>query len=337
MMKVALIAPSCFAINNSLDYGGTEVCVLNLCEELKGYCDVTLIAPKGSYLDSVKVIETVEPKRAWGQDEIAYERYKDRLGEFDVVHSNESQMLPYRYKLEHPEAKFCHTLHGIQTLSTLHPVPEPNLIALSQSHVEDCQRRYGGEYTIIPHGIDLNQYSFMPEKEDYLLHFGLIAPHKGHDITFELIPRTGAKVVIAGEDGFVPDSEYVEAIKMACRKLGAEYFGPVSLAEKVRLIQKAKAVLLPFHIGEAFSLIAIESLSCGTPVITSSIGSMPEIITDARDGFLCNSLDDFVRAVSSVSSIKPANCRVKAEMQFNRSLMAQRHFILYQKILGDGQ
>lgn len=333
-LKVAIIAPSCFAVNPNLDYGGTEVCVLNLCEELRAYCDVTLIAPKGSYLDGVSVIETVEPKRAWGQDEAAYEIYKDRLGQFDVIHSNEHQMLTYRYKREHPEAKLCHTLHGIQTLPTLHPVPEPNLITLSQFHRQDCQSRYGAEYRVIPHGIDLDRYSFIAEKEDYLLHFGLIAPHKGHDTTFDLMQRTGARVVIAGEDRFVPDINYVSAVRDDCRRLGAEYLGPVNLSQKVRLMQKAKAVLLPFHIGEAFSLIAIEALGCGTPVITSNVGGMPEIITNGYDGFLCNNGDDFVRAVGNIDSIKPSDCRAKAEVQFSRSLMANRHFRLYQEIGG---
>lgn len=331
MIKVALIAPACFAITNELEYGGTEVCVLNLCEELKTYCEVTLFAPRGSHLRDVNVVETVEPENAWGQDGAAFEVYKGMLSEFDIVHSNEHHMLAYRCKQDH--LKMCHTLHGIQTLPSLRPVPEPNLIALSLYHEKECQKRYGGSYRIIPHGIDLNRYEYVGRKQDYILHFGLIAQHKGHDVTFDLVRRTGARVVIAGEDRFVADSGYVEFVKNTSRELGIEYLGPMTFDEKVKLMQAAKAILLPFHVGEAFSLITVEALSCGTPVICSNIGAMPEILSDGYDGFLCNDIDDFVRAFESIDGTKPLSCRIKAETEFGRELMAQRHLALYQDII----
>lgn len=331
MLKVAFIAPTFFAINSNLEYGGTETDILNLCEELKAYCDVTLIAPKGSYLDGVNVIETVEPKRAL--DEVAaYQIYKDQLGEFDVIHSHGWLMIAYEYKKDHPGAVFCHTLHGIQTLPTLHPIPEPNLIALSQFHKKECQKKYGGEYSVIPNGVDLNRHSFVPEKERYFLHLGLISPEKGHDITFNLVEKEGIKAIIAGEDRFVPDKNYVTTVKDTCRKLGIDYLGPVSRAKKIELMQRAKALLLPFSNGQSFSLIAIEALSCGTPVIASNLGAIPEIITDGYDGFLCSGYDDFARAVGNIDEIKPSDCRVKAENQFSRKLMAARHYTLYSEL-----
>jgi len=50
---------------------------------------------------------------------------------------------------------------------------------------------------------------------------------------------------------------------------------------------------------EAFGLVALESIACGTPVITHNVGGVPEIIKDGQSGFLVNlgDNDDFSRKI----------------------------------------
>ena len=63
-----------------------------------------------------------------------------------------------------------------------------------------------------------------------------------------------------------------------------EYLGEVSHGEKVELLQNARATLFPIEWEEPFGLVMIESMACGTPVIATRWGAVPEVIEDGRGG-----------------------------------------------------
>ena len=54
--------------------------------------------------------------------------------------------------------------------------------------------------------------------------------------------------------------------------------------EKVELLQNARATLFPIEWEEPFGLVMIESMACGTPVIATRWGAVPEVIEDGRAG-----------------------------------------------------
>jgi glycosyltransferase involved in cell wall biosynthesis len=61
--------------------------------------------------------------------------------------------------------------------------------------------------------------------------------------------------------------------------------GPVDRANMSYLYAKAEMLVLPSFI-ESFPLCVLEAMSCGTPVIASNVGGLPEIITSGQDGLL---------------------------------------------------
>lgn len=338
-MKVALIAPSVFPCPPR-GYGGIEALVYWLGKELiKLGCEVTLIAPKGSKLPDGQVIETINPPMRWTgvEEQEAYKIYKDKLKQFDIIHDHSHEKWSYIAKLENPNLKVISTIHGIQTWQSLPPVTTPNLVAISKFHSKDMVMRYNYTCKIVYHGIPVNEYPYQEEKTNVILSFGLISKHKGHHISAYLSRRLKFPLLIAGEDQFVTDKEYVDYIKKICEanKQIMKYKGRMTVEEKLLYFSKVKALLLPFLTDEAFSLIAIEALACGTPVITTNKGAMPEIITDKQNGFLCQTLEDIEKAIKSIyeKPIPPEKCRKTAEKKFSSEIMAKNYLNLYKQIL----
>lgn len=362
-MKVAIIAPSVFPINSKMDYGGIEVVIWNLINEFAKMDDIeyTLFAPKGSEAPGGELVETIEPPREFGMEERdSLDKITYRLHEFDIINDHTHQ--GWLVKMDrcaqrawgYADTPIVKVFHGLQTWKEIPPRPTTIYVLLSQYHNQDCHSKYrefpfppnyqGIEnrtygFKIIPHGIDLEKYAFEPDKEDYYFHPGLIAPHKGHTVTFNLakaLPHIQFK--IGGEDQFIPDPSHREWVISRCDvQDNVEYLGTLKDAEKIKLLQKAKGVLLPFQIGEAFSLLAIESLSCGTPIITSHLGSMPEIVNGGSTGYLAYSdlLNRFMDAIQRIEAggIKPEDCRKDAEARFGRKLMAERYVEVFREVL----
>jgi hypothetical protein len=77
----------------------------------------------------------------------------------------------------------------------------------------------------------------------------------------------------------------------------------------------------------------IESFACGTPVITRPCGSVPEIVSDGKTGFVAKSIDDLIAAVKRVDQISRADCRAEFESRFTTKHMADRYEQLYESLI----
>ena len=67
---------------------------------------------------------------------------------------------------------------------------------------------------------------------------------------------------------------------------GVEYVGEVGGAEKLDLLAGAMCLLNPIAWPEPFGMVMIEALACGTPVVATPCGSVPELVTDGVTGFV---------------------------------------------------
>jgi len=337
-LKVCFEAPSVFTCP-PLGYGGIEQFLWEFSCALTKKLDLTLIVPRGSQCQpGGKLIVTIDPpgEVTGSEEEEAYKLYRDRLGEFDLIHSHSHHKWSYMYRLEHPEVKVVGTLHGLQTWRCLPPLRYPNLIALSQWHVRDMQRRYNYTPRKIPLGIDVSKYPFKEDKDDFYLCMGLMSPHKGHLYAVFLAEKMGFNVKVAGGT-FGVDPSYVEFIKQRCRKPNVEFLGSISTEDKLRLMSEAKAVLLPFLIDEAFSILALECMATGTPVICFNKGALPELVKHGETGFLCDGLElgrfPMTKALKKLDGIDHKNCRRWVVENFDINVIASKHIEMYREVM----
>ncbi len=188
---------------------------------------------------------------------------------------------------------------------------------------------------VIPHYLDIDDFPFQDKKNNYLLCLGRLNHNKGTDIAIDIANRSGMKIVVAGVDMMTHD------VPECYRKLpgNVEFTGYVNPAKRLELLRNARALLHPCRYIEPFGMVVIEALACGTPVIASDWGGLPEIIESGVTGFCCRSMEEFVVAAKNVHYLDPQDCRDAAAR--NHSLpvayeLYREYFRRLSQLLGGG-
>jgi len=330
--KIVMIAPSVMTIPPE-SYGGIEQCIHDLYTKLeKMGIDITLVAPIGS--KASKLIPTIEPTREWKDEEKkAFDVYWNKLGEFDLIIDHTHQAFSYLIR----DKKIVKVLYGLSTWHSPPPRNYPNLITHSEYHRGHTLGKIGKDSKVINLGVNPNKYTFSDVKDNYYLCLSVMLPHKGHLIAIDWAKKHNEHLIIAGEDVDRVEKPYVETVKSMCYGGNVDYSGRVSNEMKVDLLSHAKGLILPFFsVNEAWSLLAVESLMCGTPCFSSTLGAMPEIIRNRNVGVLFNTKESFVNDPLNYD-FNPHEIRKFAMKHFTSEIMARKHVDIYRKVIFDNE
>jgi glycosyltransferase involved in cell wall biosynthesis len=119
---------------------------------------------------------------------------------------------------------------------------------------------------------------------------------------------------------------------------GFLFVGRLTVEKGIRTMLKAmqlvnpaaRCVLFPSEWYETFGRIAVESFAKGTPVITSRIGAVAEIVDDGRTGFHFRAGDpqDLARAIDHAfaSADGLADMRIAARLEYEEKYTAERNY-----------
>lgn len=199
-------------------------------------------------------------------------------------------------------------------------------------------RPHGGTWHAIPNFVDTDRYTFSATvpADAPLVFLSRIERIKGAHIAIEVARRTGRRLVIAGnhaESG--PDRLYFdEVVKPHFGREGIEYIGPVDDTSKIALLGSALAMIVPIQWDEPFGIVFAEALACGTPVISSPRGALPEIVRPGVDGFLVDSIEAACKAAERVGGLARADCRQRAEERFSAEVVTSQYEALYRSLSG---
>lgn len=136
---------------------------------------------------------------------------------------------------------------------------------------------------------------------------------------------------MAGKLNEAPEREYFDREIKPRLGANADYVGVADSQVKRELLSAARCLIFPIQWEEPFGIVMVEALACGTPVVATSRGAVPEIIKDGVTGEIRDRTDDLVEAVDVVHNISPAACRADALENFDASKMAALYAQLYDR------
>ena len=110
------------------------------------------------------------------------------------------------------------------------------------------------------------------------------------------------------------------------------FVGPVGFEAKRRLLTEARCLLVPSLVPETSSLVAMEALACGTPVVAFRAGALPEIVEPGRTGFIVRDVEEMADAIGAAAALDPEVCRDAARERFSAEAMVDRYVSLYESL-----
>jgi glycosyltransferase involved in cell wall biosynthesis len=188
----------------------------------------------------------------------------------------------------------------------------------------------------IPNGVDTERLERPAAKRNYALAMGRICPEKGFHLALDAAKRARCELLLAGE--VFPYEFHREYFKQQIAPRLDErrrFLGPVGFARKRRLLAEAKCLLIPSTVQETSSLVAMEALAAGTPVIAFPSGALPEIVKDGQTGFLVSNAQQMARAISAVGKLNRDVCKRAAQEHFSASRMIQQYLHVYDRIISE--
>ncbi len=211
--------------------------------------------------------------------------------------------------------------------------PDTWLHCVSASQQRNCPP----SDALLPHienGVVLEQLRTTVRRRGYALALGRICPEKGFHLAAAAAAEAGCPLVLAGELFHYKKHEAYFEGELAPRLDGRarRFIGPVGGARKRRLLAGARCVLVPSLVPETSSLVSMEALACGTPVIAFSSGALPEIVEHGRTGLLVNDAHQMAQAIREVHRIDPEACRRAARTRFCADRMLRDYLERYEML-----
>lgn len=147
---------------------------------------------------------------------------------------------------------------------------------------------------IIYGGVNVEKFSPSIEKKksNRILYIGRIMPHKGINYLIEAVDDSMDLHII----GKVVSEGYFTYLRQLAKGKNVDFMTSADDERIVKEYQEALVCVLPsvytdmygkyYPKPELFGLVLIEAMACGTPVIATDVGALPEVVKNGEVGFI---------------------------------------------------
>ena len=220
-----------------------------------------------------------------------------------------------------------------------------HLITVSRFSESLIKPYFSGPTTVIQGPVDSKLYSFCENKEDYGLCVSRILPHKGIDRLIKVLPSDMLLIVV----GEIYDRKYYQKLCEISRGKKVKFLSNVDDTDLITLYQRAQFFFQgSTHLDlfgqkhlkpELMGFAPIESLMCGTPIIVSDAGALPELVIDDSIGSVFHSEEDLINILHAIKEknwlplASSRLCREYAEKKFGMEQAGKKIIDIYISLL----
>lgn len=340
-LRIALVAPPVERVPPTA-YGGTERVVHALAGELtaRGH-RVTVFGSGDSDVPGELVATAPRALRVdgWAGDATPWIvatqlAVLDAAERFDIIHSHidwSSLILGHRSPVP-----VVATFHGRIDLPGAREALASTRSALVAISNSQASMQPDAPWAAVVHnGLDLSGAPFGTSRTDDLCFVGRLMPEKGILDAVEIARLAGRRLYVAAKVGTTPAEVgyFRDVVAPAFAGADVEHLGELSSPDRDLLFARSHATVMPGTWPEPFGLVAIESLACGTPVLATRAGALPEIVRDGIDGFLGDDNAQLAAHVGDVGHLDRAAVRASVLERFSAGRMASGYEAVYRRAI----
>jgi len=338
LLKIAITADPELPVPPRL-YGGIEriIDLLACGLDQRGH-DVTLFAHEKSE-SRVKVVPWTGKNSRSVFDVVSNARLLNRHikeGSFDIVHSFSRlailapimmtripKLMTYQRAISPASVRWGRRLSGGSLCFS----------AISRWMVQHVRQE--AAWSIVPNGVALSAYDFVPHVGDDapLVFLGRIEPIKGPHLAIEIARRANRKLVIAGNIPEEWQAWFDHVIRPLVDGEKIRYVGPVDDRQKNMLLGSAVALLMPILWDEPFGIVMAEAMACGTPVLGLKRGAVPEVVEDGVTGFVRDDAETLSDLVGKLGALNRFSCRDRVAELYSADAVVSGYLNAYRSTI----
>lgn len=334
-----------FSAVNTDTVGGAEQVLLAIESQLAEYgIDSIVIAKSGSHVNG-KLEEITVPDGEIGDNEKKEVAYQVKKVIKNIVNQYHPDLIHF---------------HGVDVANYLEQYPVPSLVTLHlpvnhyrldllqmQNVYVNCVSSsqdstlfgFKNKLKYIENGVGIPLNVKHIGKQSYALCIGRVCPEKGFHLAIQAAKKAKAPLYMAGE--VFPYFEHVNYFERCVQpnidSVNCHFIGKIGGEKKMMMLENAKCVLIPSCIEETSSLVAMEALAHGTPVIAFNAGALKDIVQHGINGFLVNDTDEMCEAIRIASLISPDVCHKFAADRYDKNRMVKEYIDMYMNIIERNQ
>jgi L-malate glycosyltransferase len=219
------------------------------------------------------------------------------------------------------------------------------VIAVAQASADRLVGNFPGlrrRVSVIPNAVDLQKFSANKGARECIrgeLNFdedapvigmiGRLTPAKGQLEMLKLFPKIlshfpAARLLIVGAPAFNNEHEYLQLLKQTVTEMSlSEHVQLLGARDDVPDILRSFDLLVVNSASEACSLVILEAMASGTPVLATSTGGTPEIIEHRKNGWLVTYRNDNELASGLLTVLGDSRTRAQLGAQGLRDVAAR--------------
>jgi len=248
---------------------------------------------------------------------------------FDVVHAHGYLWgLPLEPLSRAPMVHTLHVLPHEDTRRLVRLHPGATITAISEFQWHDFPDVPPA--AVVHHGVDPAAFTFRAEPDDYVCYLGRFLPEKGVLAAIDGARRAGVPIVMAGP----ADAFFEQAVAPLVDGQTVRYVGAITADDRDALLGGARALVYPVCIPEPFGLVLPEAMMCGTPVVATALGAVPELVDDGLTGVLIEDPSMVADGIERATKLDRSAVRAGVVERFHADRMVDGYLRVFDGVAG---